>query len=1089
MAKEEKAASAVYDASKIKILGGIEAVRKRPAMYIGSTGKAGLHHLIYEVVDNSIDEALAGYCDNIKVTIHKGEKITVEDNGRGIPFDIHKETKRPAAEVVLTTLHAGGKFGDSAYKVSGGLHGVGVSCVNALSEWMEVTITRDGKVYTQRFERGKPGKEKITALKGKEITGTVVAFKPDPEILTETVFERKIVAHRLRELAFLNKGVKITLIDEREKEKSSQEEVFQYEGGVVSFVEHLNEKKEHLYVPPISFSSQKDNVFIEVAMQHCKDYYDENIFSFVNCIKTKEGGTHEVGFKSALTKSINGYARKNNLAKEEESFSGEDVREGLTTVINLRIPNPQFEGQTKTKLGNSEIKGLVDSFVLDNLNAYLDKNPAVAKAIIERTLMAFRVRAAARKAQELERKKSALDTALLPGKLADCSETNAAKCELFLVEGDSAGGCFSGDTKVALTDGRNLSFIDLAKEASEGKQNYCYSIKNDLSIGIEAIVNPRCTKKNAKVVKIILDNNEEIVCTPEHKFLLRNGTYISAAELTPKMSLMPLRKKISERRHRITIKGYEMVLNPKSHKWVFTHLLSDEYNLAQGAYLKDQGCHKHHKDYNKLNNNPDNIIRMIPEEHLAIHREQIKHTLHTTAAIEKCNARKRDPEYRKKIAKKIKEEYGEMLREKAKKQWEDETDKQYIGQKHKEFYGFNQEYRQENAKRLNEEQKKYWSEEKNRRLQAKKTKEHFLSHPERKEWLSKVARRQWNNSNLLDWRSSKTKGQWTDEFRAKRKKAYNNTYLNESIYFLKDTLEKKGDISQYDLRRKARKPKNTNLLSLDTIKSRFFDDNEALLREAVENYNHKIKKIEKYEDTIDVYDIEVPNTHNFALASGVFVHNSAKQGRDRRFQAILPLRGKILNVEKARIDKILTSQEIRTMITAIGPGVISGLGGNGGGEEISDEEFFKKLNYFKIIIMTDADVDGAHIRTLLLTFFFRYARRLIDNGNLYIAQPPLYLLKKGKAQEYIYHEQDLEKTLKKVGKEGSHVQRYKGLGEMNPEQLWETTMNPESRTLLRVTLEDAEDADEIFKILMGSEVEPRRQFIQENAKYVKRLDV
>ena len=657
MAKKKPAAPAAgYDASKIKILGGIEAVRKRPAMYIGSTAKAGLHHLIYEVVDNSIDEALAGHCDNIEVIIHKDNSVTVADNGRGIPFDIHKETKRPAVEVVLTTLHAGGKFGDSVYKVSGGLHGVGVSVVNALSEWMDAEVYRDGKVYTQHYDRGKPKKEKISPSKDKSRSGTVITFRPDADIFSETVFERKTVAHRLRELAYLNKGVKIVFSDEREKAKEQQKETYQFDGGIVSYVEHLNEKKELLYKPPIYFFSQKDNVYIEISLQHCKDYYDENIFSFVNCIKTKEGGTHEVGFKSALTKAINNYARKNNLAKENESFSGDDVREGLTAVINLRIPDPQFEGQTKTKLGNSEVKGLVDSVVIDHLNAYLDKNPAAAKAVIERALLAYRVRAAARKAQELERKKSALDTALLPGKLADCTETNAAKCELFLVEGDSAGG-------------------------------------------------------------------------------------------------------------------------------------------------------------------------------------------------------------------------------------------------------------------------------------------------------------------------------------------------------------------------------------------------------------------------------------------------SAKQGRDRRFQAILPLRGKILNVEKARIDKILTSSEIRTMITAIGPGVISGLSGDGEREDLSTEEFFKKLNYHKIVIMTDADVDGAHIRTLLLTFFFRYARRLIDGGHLYIAQPPLYLVKKGKAQEYAYSDRELEKSLKKMGKEGAHVQRYKGLGEMNPEQLWETTMNPDSRTLLQVTLEDAEEADEIFKVLMGTEVEPRRQFIQENAKLVKRLDV
>src|SRR3989338_347462 len=438
--KSEGKTDALYDASKIKVLGGIEAVRKRPAMYIGSTSKAGLHHLIYEVVDNSIDEALAGHCDEINITITKDNCVEVKDNGRGIPFDIHKETKRPAAEVVLTTLHAGGKFGDSVYKVSGGLHGVGVSCVNALSEWMEAEIFREGETYLQHFDRGKPKNEKITKTGNKEKHGTTITFKPDAGIFTETVFEKKVVAQRLRELAYLNNGVKIVFTDEREKDEDLKTEVFKFDGGIASYVEHLNEKKERLYKPPVSFVAEKEHVYVEIAMQHCKDYYDENIFSFVNCIKTKEGGTHEVGFKSALTKAINNYAKKNNLAKEEEAFSGDDVREGLTAIINLRVPDPQFEGQTKTKLGNSEIKGLVDSIVTDNLNAYLDKNPAAAKAIIERALVAYRVRAAARKAQELERKKSALDTALLPGKLADCSESNAEKCELFLVEGDSAGG-------------------------------------------------------------------------------------------------------------------------------------------------------------------------------------------------------------------------------------------------------------------------------------------------------------------------------------------------------------------------------------------------------------------------------------------------------------------------------------------------------------------------------------------------------------------------------------------------------------------------------------------------------------------------
>ena len=643
-----------YDASKIKILGGIEAVRKRPAMYIGSTGKSGLHHLIYEVVDNSVDEALAGHCDTVKVTIHKDNSVSVHDNGRGIPFDLHPQTKRPAVEVVLTTLHAGGKFGDSVYKVSGGLHGVGVSCVNALSEWMEAEIIRAGKQYNQKYDRGKPSKEKITKNKdGKD--GTTIYFKPDKQIFTELIFDFKTVKHRLQEVAFLTKGLKVIFSDERD----GKTETYHYEGGATEFVGYLNEKKTTAYAKPIYITQEKEQVFVEIALQHCKEYYDENIYSYVNCIRTREGGTHLSGFKSALTKAVNTHGRKNKLLKENESLSGEDVREGMTAVINLRIPNPQFEGQTKTKLGNGEVKGIVDSIVTDGLSVYLEKNPAAGKAIIEKSLIALRVRTAARKAQELERKKSALDTATLPGKLADCSSSNPADCELFLVEGDSAGG-------------------------------------------------------------------------------------------------------------------------------------------------------------------------------------------------------------------------------------------------------------------------------------------------------------------------------------------------------------------------------------------------------------------------------------------------SAKQGRDRRFQAILPLRGKIINVEKARLDKILANNEIRTMITAIGPGVISGLRGEGAGDkenDLSSEEMQKKLRYHKIVLMTDADVDGSHIRTLLLTFFYRYARELIEYGNVYIAQPPLYRVGKGKSHFYVYSDKELEKKLKEIGRDGIHLQRYKGLGEMNPTQLWDTTMNPETRTMLKVTLDDAEVADNIFKVLMGSEVEPRREFIMENAKDVTRLDI
>ncbi len=627
-----------YDAGQIQVLEGLEAVRKRPGMYIGTTSSRGLHHLVYEVVDNSIDEALAGYCTAIEVYIHPDNSITVTDNGRGIPVDMHAVGK-PAVEVVMTVLHAGGKFGGEGYKVSGGLHGVGVSVVNALSEWLEVEVCRDGKKYSMRFERGKTARP-LSQIGTTDTTGTKVTFKPDAEIFEDTVYHFDVLRQRLRELAFLNKGINITLIDERD----GASKTFHYEGGIVSFVEYLNKSKDVLHKPPVYVEGEKDTTIVEVALQY-NDGYVENIHSFVNNINTEEGGTHLSGLKTALTRTINDYAKKMNMLKDnEENLSGEDVREGLTGVISIKIREPQFEGQTKTKLGNSEVRGIVDGLVSEQLGYFFEENPQITKKIIEKAILATRARAAARKARELTRRKSALEISSLPGKLADCSIRDAEQTEIYLVEGDSAGG-------------------------------------------------------------------------------------------------------------------------------------------------------------------------------------------------------------------------------------------------------------------------------------------------------------------------------------------------------------------------------------------------------------------------------------------------SAKQGRDRRFQAILPLRGKILNVEKARLDKILTNEEIRSMITAFGNGI---------GEDFNLE----KSRYGKIIIMTDADVDGAHIRTLLLTFFYRYMQPLIKEGRVYIAQPPLYLLKKGKEQWYLYNDDALSKLLNDIGRDSNYnIQRYKGLGEMNPEQLWETTMNPEARTILQVTLEDAMEADEIFSVLMGDKVEPRRQFIEEHAHEVTNLDL
>lgn len=631
-----------YDESNIQVLEGLEAVRKRPGMYIGATNVRGLHHLVWEIVDNSIDEALAGYCDTIRITIEEDNSITVVDNGRGIPVGMHEKMGRPALEVIMTVLHAGGKFGGGGYKVSGGLHGVGASVVNALSTLLEVTVSRDGKLHYQSYERGVPTAD-LKVIGETDKTGTRTHFKPDPEIFTESLeYDFPTLSNRIRELAYLNRGLRIIAEDKRGEEPVVKE--YHYEGGIKSYVEHINRTRQVLHEEPIFVEGEKDGISVEIAFQY-NDSYASNIYSFANNINTHEGGTHESGFKTALTRVINDYGRKNNLFKDNDTnLTGEDVREGLTAIISIKHPNPQFEGQTKTKLGNSEARQITESIFSETFSSFLLENPVVAKSIVEKGMMALRARVAAKKARELTRRKSALEVSSLPGKLADCSSKDASISEIYVVEGDSAGG-------------------------------------------------------------------------------------------------------------------------------------------------------------------------------------------------------------------------------------------------------------------------------------------------------------------------------------------------------------------------------------------------------------------------------------------------SAKQGRDRHFQAILPLRGKIINVEKARLDKILSNNEVRAIITALGTG-------------IGDEFDITKARYHKIIIMTDADVDGAHIRTLLLTFFFRYMRPIIEHGYIYIAQPPLYKIQQGKRIEYAYNDKELEKLLAELPQVPKpQLQRYKGLGEMNPSQLWETTMDPETRTLLQVEMKDAMAADETFDILMGDKVEPRRDFIQENAQYVTNLDI
>ncbi len=1063
-----------YGAEQIQVLEGLEAVRKRPSMYIGSTDAHGLHHLVYEVVDNSIDEALAGYCNNIEVTIRPDHSVRVVDNGRGIPIEVIPKYQKSALEVVMTMLHAGGKFDNNAYKVSGGLHGVGVSAVNALSEWLEVEVRREGKLYKQRYEAGKPVTA-VTLIGESTQAGTTVTFKPDKTIFETLEFNLDTLANRLRELAFLNKGVKMALKDEF----TQKEQVFQYEGGIVSFVEFLNKNKSLLHDKPIYFQKQKDTTVVEIAMQY-NDSYTENVYTFANNINTHEGGTHLVGFKAALTKVSNDYAKKKGFLKGEEKLSGEDAREGLTAIINVKLTNPQFEGQTKTKLGNSDIKGIVETLVSEGLSEFLEENPAAAKNILSKALEAAEAREAARKARELTRRKSALEISALPGKLADCSEKDPAKSEIYIVEGDSAGGCFSGDTLVALADGRTLSFKEIITEQAAGKEHFCYTIRTDGKIGLERILNPHMTKAGADVIKVTLDNGETIICTPDHSFMMRDGSFKPIKDVAMNDSLMPLYRKLSDfNEPGITIDGYEMVLDPLSGSWLFTHVLADWYNRWQGIYKEDEGEHCHHVDFNKLNNNPTNIRRLTAEEHLSLHREHVGKTLHREDVIEKCRQIRNSQEFRAMMSRRMQQPVTrKILSRNARAQWENESYKAYMAEKWREFYNNNEAYRKENNEQLNRIQHEYWSDEANRIAQAIRVENYFANNPEARKKNSALAIEEWKDEELLAWRREKTKQQWTPEFRSKRAVAYNKTYYRKTIAALKQFEIEHGKLDLDAYRAHRLDTRDKSLLRFDTFCKRYFNGDEALACEAVGKFNHRIVSIEWLEERIDVYDIEVPNTHNFALASGVFVHNSAKQGRDRKFQAILPLRGKILNVEKARLTKILKNEEIRALITAIGAGI-------GEGEEFDIE----KTRYHKIVVMTDADVDGSHIRTLLLTLFYRYMRPLIESGYIYIAQPPLFKVKKGKSEFYVYNEEELAKKLAEIGRDGIAMQRYKGLGEMNPQQLWDTTMNPQTRTMLKVSLEDAIKADEIFTILMGDKVEPRREFIERHAKDVRNLDV
>jgi len=1118
-----------YTADTIRLLEGVEHVRTRPAMYIGDTGSAGLHHLLFEIVDNSIDEVLAGYASEIWVTLNADKTVSVHDNGRGIPADINKATGLSGVELAMTKLNAGGKFGGGGYKVSGGLHGVGLSCVNFLSEWCEAVVEQKGKKYKLRCVKGIPKPKGLKEIGPSDEHGTTLTWLADSEIFGEYTYKPEVFESRIRNTCYLNREVTIHFHD---KLTGAEPVTYHYERGIAEQVEHLNENKTAL-CPTIYFLKKREDVQVEIALQY-NDTYTESVLSFANNVHTKEGGTHLSGFRTALTRVINQYARKSGALKEKDvNLSGDDVREGLTAVLSVRLFKPQFEGQTKAKLGNSEVEGIVNSIMGEGLTQFLEENPAVGKKIIDKALTAQRARDAARKAADLIKRQSSLENSNLPGKLADCTERDPKKCELFLVEGDSAGGCFLSTTLIRLVSGGTRTIQELAEDWERGVQHFGYATNDAGDVRVVPLIEPRLTKHQAALVEVELDNGERICCTPDHPFRLRDGSYRPACELVSGESLMPLKLRWTEKGESPG-KGYEMVWMNGKQAWAHTHHLADLYNLHTGVYCHQSGNVRHHKNFNKRDNDPRNIVRMLREEHFL---------LHSRLAKELAERLWRNPEHRTLISESAKaqwrsREYRRFMSDCVKRQRQNEELNQRLLRGFTVWFSeLTSEQYEEYCERMRLLQEQYWASEERRQEQSERVRRYFEEHPEAREHHRQKALEQWQDEGLLLWRSVQTEEQWKDDaFRQRHTETvrrWREEHPEHTAKIIAGTRkawqdpDKKANIlnglagwregtpaeERGRLIRDGHKMKALRLLSAalresdtrdaydrlraedgptapryDTLLQRHFAGNESEMLQAAANYNCKVVAVHALEETGDVYDITVDTYHNFALASGVFVHNSAKQGRDRRYQAILPLRGKIINTSKAALDKTLENNEVRSLITALGIGIKVDSDGDDEGEATSKFDM-SKLRYDRIIIMTDADVDGDHIRTLLLTFFFSYMQPLIEQEHVYIAQPPLYSIKSGKdTRLYARSEEERDRMVKELKRKDVQVGRFKGLGEMNAQELFETTLDIETRTLARVTLEDAEAAAEMFSILMSEKVEPRKQFIIKYAREVQNVD-
>ncbi len=1083
MTTETNTNSEGYDESQIQVLEGMEAVRKRPGMYIGPTDINGLHTMVREVVDNSVDEVMAGRATTVEVALRADGSVVVSDDGSGIPTGPHPKMKVSTLQVVMTILHAGGKFDNTGYKVSSGLHGVGVSAVNALSSYMRVDVfnARDGMHYFQEYSAGVP-KHDVKKIGPTTRRGTMTTFMPDTTIIQTLDYNFKTLAQRFREMAYLNKGLRFHFVDERDDNEMN----FYFEGGISSYVRHLNKDKTSIHRQPFYAEKSADDVMVEVALQYTEAFDTDSVYSFANGINNTDGGAHVSGFRTALTRVINSYARSKSLLKENEAnLTGDDVREGLTAVISVKLQDPQFSSQTKEKLVSPQASGAVAAVFGDTFMAWLEESPQDARRIIDKCISAARTRLAVQKVRETARK-SAMEGFSLPGKLADCSDTNPARCEIYIVEGDSAGGCFTGDTSVKLSSGIEKTMRQLADDWDDGIQHFGYASNKYGDVRIVPLIHPRLTKPNAELVEIVLDNQHRIRCTPDHLFRMRDGSYKRADVLTNGDSLLPLKTRYTERGESPG-PGYEMVWMNGLEGWRHTHILADLHNLRSKIYASRDGVIRHHKDFDKGNNDPRNIERMHRDEHLRLHQLQV-------------SSQRQDGDFSERVTQGFFEWYYSLSPD--------------------EYVDFKD--------RMLAVQAEYWSVAEHRQQQAERVRQHYIDHPEAIEHLREKANEQWSDLLMRDWRSMKTQIQWEDELyrqqhaetvrqwwtehpehrekiiaarkrgwadattRARiesglqnwrdtvtsdeRRKLLIDGHKLKALILLNSALREEDVRNTYDRLRQEQAP---TALRYDSLRDRYFDGDETQMLEAAANVNCKIVAVRHLEERADVYDLTVDHYHNFALASGVFVHNSAKQGRDRKFQAILPLRGKILNVEKSRLDKMLSNNEVRTLITALGAG-------------ISDQFDTAKLRYHRILIMTDADVDGSHIRTLLLTFFFRYMRPIIMNGHLYIAQPPLFRVKHSKTEKYTFSEPERDQYIASLANDERkkvEIQRYKGLGEMNAEQLWETTMNPVNRVILQVTLEDAAQADETFTMLMGDLVPPRKRFIQTHALEVRNLDV